>query len=548
MTTWTDVVRLLGLGYVAGLVLTGLVWTCLLIPGAPFSLGVVLGVPVLLTIGLLAAGRARACPTPRGRRLEGGSGLVVTAVGIAAAGVLLEGFFRTARLSGLYWFDGWAFWVPKAKAIYFFGGLDEQLFTELPGASYPVLVPALDAAVFHVVGSADVVTLHFQHWLFAVGFVWAVAGLLAERVPPWILWPFVLLLLVAPRIGRRFRVTEADLFLDYLFVLAAVLLAFWIVHSGRWRLVVAALLLCGAVNTKREGLLLASVLLVAALVATVRQWRSRWPAIGLVALVTVAAAVPWRVWYVSRDVEGESGSQGPVGENGLDLLWPSVRRSLEVLWDPGYWSIAAPLFVGALAVALVARVGKLALFTGTLAALVVAGGAWATWVFSQTGEGFVLGGNFVIRFLGAAVLLCVAAAPLLLAAAWPTASAQPARSSPTRVWLAAAIVVVPLLAYPAITLAADGLPRFPTRSECSRPATGDAPDLQVVYGRFDGPLEAAALLERLDGVGFVGAESALDACGRWRVSYDAIESLEQGEALAAQVREAGFEATVEYAG
>jgi hypothetical protein len=544
--TWIDVVRLLGLAYIVGLVLTGLTWSFLLIAGVPFSLAVVLGVPVLVAAGLLALGRARRRSVPRGARVDGGSSLVVTAVGVAAAGVLLEALFRSARLSGLYWFDGWSFWIPKAKAIYFFGGLDQQFFTELPGPSYPILVPTLDAAVFHVVGSPDVVTLHLQYWLFALGFVWALAGLLAERVPPWILWPCVLLLLVAPRIGRRFQITEADLFLDYLFVLAAVLVALWIVDDDRWRLVVAALLLCALVNTKREGLLLATVLVAAALIAMSLQWRSRWRAIGILALVTAAAAVPWRVWYVSRDVEGESGSQGLIRGDGRDLLWPSVRRSLDVLWDPGYWNLIVPLFIGALVVAVLARVGRLAVFSGVLVALVVTGGIWATWNFSQTGAGFVLGGNFVIRFMGAAALLCAAAAPLLLSAAWPATRSEPRAGASRRVGLAAAIVTLPLLAYPAITIAADGLPRFPTRDDCSRPAPADAPDVEVVYGRFDDPRSADELLARLTAVGFVGAEIAFDPCGRWKVSYDSIASFEQGEELAEQVRSAGFEASVEY--
>jgi len=544
--TWIDVVRLLGLAYVVGLVLTGLAWSFLLIAGVPFSLAVVLGVPILVTAGLLALGRARRRSLPTGARVDGGSSLVVTAVGVAAAGVLLEALLRSARLSGLYWFDGWSFWIPKAKAIYFFGGLDEQFFTELPGASYPILVPALDAAVFHVVGSADVLALHFQYWLFALGFVWALAGLLSERVPAWILWPCVLLLLVAPRIGRRFQVTEADLFLDYLFVLAAVLVAFWIVDGGRWRLLVAALLLCAIVNTKREGLLLATVLLAAALIATSRRWRARWPAIGIVALVAVAAAVPWRLWYVSRDVEGESGSQGLIRGDGRDLLWPSVRRSLDVLWDPGYWNLIVPVFIGALAVAALARVGRLAVFSGALVAFVVAGGVWATWNFSQTGAGFVLGGNFVIRFMGAAALLCAATAPLLLSAAWPTTRSEPRAGASRRVGLAAVIATLPLLAYPAITIAADGLPRFPTRDDCSRPARAGAPDVEVVYGRFDDPRSADQLLARLTAVGFVGAESAFDPCGRWKVSYDSVASFEQARELAEQVRTAGFEATVEY--
>ena len=53
-------------------------------------------------------------------------------------------------------------------------------------------------------GRPDVTTLHLQYWLFGVGFVWAFVGILADRVPAWILWPFPLLLLVAPRLGRRF--------------------------------------------------------------------------------------------------------------------------------------------------------------------------------------------------------------------------------------------------------------------------------------------------------------------------------------------------------
>jgi hypothetical protein len=398
-------------------------------------------------------------------------------------------------------------------------------------------------------GSPDVVTLHTQYWLLAVGFVWALAGLLAERVPAWILWPFVLLLLVAPRISRRFQITEADLFLDYLFVLAAVLMAVWLVDSGRWRLVAATVLLSGLVITKREGLLFAALLFFATLVTTARRWRTTWPAIGLSAVVVAAVAVPWRIWYVAHDVESETGSRGLVHEDNLDGLWPAARRALDVFWDPGYWNLIGPLFVAALVVAALTRVGRLAVFLGTLAALVVIGGVWATWTFSQTGPGLVLGGNFIIRFMGAAALLCAAAAPLLLGAAW-LQSGSPQERSPAvkrHLGLATAIAVVPLLAYPAVTVAG-GAPRFPTRDECARPATHDADDLEVVYGRLDDPVAAAKLLADLTGVGFIGAEVEPDACGRWKVSYDAIASLAEGEALAEQVRAAGFDATVEHEG
>lgn len=113
--------------------------------------------------------------------------------------------------------------------------------------------------------------------------------------------------------------------------------------------------------------------------------------------------------------------------------------------------------------------------------------------------------------------------------------------------LVCSIVAVPLVGVP-LVLAADGLPRFPSRDDCARPGTSDADDLEVVYGRFDNPREAGRRLSDVTAVGFVGAQVRLDACGRWKVSYDAIESLAQGEALAAQVREAGFTATVEHEG
>lgn len=113
--------------------------------------------------------------------------------------------------------------------------------------------------------------------------------------------------------------------------------------------------------------------------------------------------------------------------------------------------------------------------------------------------------------------------------------------------LAAAVALVPLLAYPLLALA-EGAPRFPSRDECVVVATGDAPDLDVVYGRFDDLVTAEAVLADLTRVGFVGAELALDDCGRWKVFYEGIETFAQGQALAEQVREAGFDARVEAGG
>ncbi len=113
----------------------------------------------------------------------------------------------------------------------------------------------------------------------------------------------------------------------------------------------------------------------------------------------------------------------------------------------------------------------------------------------------------------------------------------------TRFWariLAAAIILVPLLAYP---LVAVGGARFPSRDDCVRLASeGDAGELDLVFGRRDTVAEAERLLEQVRGVGYVDAELQGDGCLRWKVLYDGIESYEQGASSAEQAHGAGLEA------
>jgi len=385
----------------------------------------VLVVPLVLVTGALVAGARRGRTAPRRASVRVGRGHVVAAVGIAASGILLEALFRVSRLSGLYWWDAWSFWVPKAKAIYFFGGLDVEFFTTLPGSSYPPLVPVLDAAAFHAMGSPDVVTLHVQYWLLGVGLVWGLAGLLAERVPAWILWPFVLLLLVAPRIGPRLYITEADLLLDSLFVLAAVLVLLWSTDRLHWRLLVATALMGGMVLTKREGMLLAAILLAAAALAGAREWRYVLPRLGLVAVVVAAVAAPWRIWYVARGVGGEAPAGGGLDPTAnTERLWPAFRLAFDVLFSSAYWSVAVSVAIAALALSLLARSYPPAVFVGALVLLVTLGGGWITWAIPDLPITEELGGNPIVRYMGAAALACVAGAPILLAGAWSRVTAE----------------------------------------------------------------------------------------------------------------------------
>ena len=203
--------------------------------------GAALAVAALVLRRPLARRRPElARPRPRER-------LVALAFG-ALVVVYVEALFRSARLASLSAWDAWAFWVPKAKAIYFFGGLDEQFFRELANPSYPPLVPALEASAFHFMGSADAVTLHVQFWFFACGFAAAVAGLLAPARFAVRALALPLLALVAPRVVGRNLDPQADFLLDYFFALAALLVALWLVEREPWLLAAAALLMAAAVD------------------------------------------------------------------------------------------------------------------------------------------------------------------------------------------------------------------------------------------------------------------------------------------------------------
>lgn len=109
---------------------------------------------------------------------------------------------------------------------------------------------------------------------------------------------------------------------------------------------------------------------------------------------------------------------------------------------------------------------------------------------------------------------------------------------------AAAIVAVPLVAYP-VVVGADGAP-FPSQDDCVRIAPeGSTEPLDLVFGRRDTEPEATDLLARVRGVGYVDAEVRPDGCARWKVLYDGIESYEQGASSRAEARGAGLGAELE---
>jgi hypothetical protein len=419
--SWAELARLSGLAYMLGVAGLGVALSVELVVGVPFRFGMIVLTCVALATAGLVAGRFLGRRRPVLRHADDrGLGLVAAAFG-ALVVVYVEASFRAGRLTGLSNWDAWAFWVPKAKAIYYFGGLDDQFFRELANPTYPPLVPALQASAFHFMGSADVVTLHVQFWFFLTGFVAAVVGLLAPRVPAVLLWPVLLLVLVAPRVVARTLEPQADFLLDYFFALAALLIALWLVERRPWQLASASLFLGGAMLTKREGQMLAACIVVAALAASWGSRRFAWPRLALAGGSALALAVPWRIWFRSHDLTGELPDGGFLGLfDHLDRAWPAFRTVVSALLDFELWLVVLPLTGAAVVLALVAGARILPAYTALVYGFAVAGFVWVLWSFTELELPFVQdeGVNPIIRLSGSLVVLSAALVPLLLDAAW----------------------------------------------------------------------------------------------------------------------------------
>jgi hypothetical protein len=266
-------------------------------------------------------------------------------------------------------------------------------------------------------GSADTITFHLQFWFLVTGAVIAIAGCLYRHVPGWLLWPSLLLVLVTPRFGERLLIPQADVLVDVLFVVGALLLVLWARDGQGWRLAATAVLFAGATLTKREGLLFATIALAVAFAASWPRKRAAWPALGAVLAVVVVAAIPWRLWYRSRDLTGEAPPSLGVSES-LDRAADSLRLSGDVLFDTGLWSVTPFVLLLALVCAFVWGDRRLAASLGALATLVFLGGAWVTYSYGSLPITANEALNPIVRYTGSIVVLASVAIPLLLASAW----------------------------------------------------------------------------------------------------------------------------------
>jgi len=558
---WSAFLRLAGLAYLVGVASLTILLTLEVVLRIPFGLATFLASATLIAMGgvLVGALRGRSRPGLRPPRWRLGPPSLLTAAFAAAIALFLEALFRSTRLLPLFETDAWWVWTLRAKTLYFFGDLGPDTLVRATTLSYPPGLSLLHAAGFEAMGGPDTVTLHLQHWFFAVGFVAALVGLLLGRVRTAILLPFVLLTLVMPGFADRVNWAMADPLLAYLVAIGGLQLYLWLEDRSRWRLESATLLLGSAMLIKREGLILVLCVVAAALVASWGERRWAWPCVAAASGIALALAAPWRIFLAATGVRDAPTSGYLSFLDHPERALPSLRLVLETLFDP-IWAGLGAIAVIALVLAFVAGERKLGAFGLTFLAASVLGSAFVIWSETAFEISQAPAVNPVIRMVLVTVLVVAPLVPLSLETAWRRGSpagapavtrADHGRSrTGARVTLAWAIIGASLLLYPASMAAgysglalAGGAPRFPGPDECVLPAT-DARNVRVVLGYRETYADARALTARARASGLNATGVSLDDCGRLRVFLDDVPTRSAAGVVQA-ARAAGFEASLE---
>jgi len=419
--SWSEVVRLGGVAYMLGVAAAGVGATLVLVAGGGLSTAAILGLTLGIALAGVSAGIVRKRPLPRAPRLSIRARLPLTLEGYltvflaAVVFVLLVDLFRSAYHEPLISWDAWAFWVPKAKAIYFFGGLDEQLFRSLPGPSYPLLVPALDAMDFRLMGTPDTSMLAVQYWFLFAGFSLAAAGMLQRIARPALTWLFIATAAVLPELDHRLLQQLGDWPLDIFFALGALALVCWLQTDASWFLGVYTIMTAAMFATKREGQLLGACLVGGALAATV--WRRRRASLSILGLTLVAYAVniPWRLWWTSRGLTPDTpdGGLGQMTANS-DRILPGLRLVAQLLFNPHLWLVATPVVIAAALIGLASKERGVPIFYLVTGILAIVGFAWIIWSIPSLPISTKPSLTPIPRAVGAIALLSVALAPVLL--------------------------------------------------------------------------------------------------------------------------------------
>lgn len=378
--SWRSVLTWGGAAYVVGLSVAGIVATAAAYAGVGVSTTLTVVTILVVCAGGVATWRLVGPPVERrpAPRFPRDRGFLMA--GAAVAAVFVFAGTALALVNPIYEWDGWAIWGVKAALLYEYGRVPDLLVTgdyALTSVDYPILWPALEATHQRAMGGVEPKLASLPHWVLYVAFAWTLAAVGSRLMRP-ALW-------VSVAVGTLTTYAIVDqLFWHYADVPTAILLAagalfagLWLEgHGARW-LAPAAIVLGAAANGKNEGLVAVVALLAGLLVAALARragWRPAIPVV-LVGVFVGLSILPWRLWLVANDVEGQVAFSDLIDPGLLadraDRVEPSASRLLGEIVDPSAWGL---LGVAALALVVVAVTRRstraAALFYAVAAALV----------------------------------------------------------------------------------------------------------------------------------------------------------------------------------
>jgi hypothetical protein len=371
--TRRELLARLPLAYAVGLAATGILAADLAVVDVPVGW-------VLLAVfaALSAALGLRRLPAGTGRRLTRNRLSDVPAYAVlgvvAAFAVPLAKLLAVNPLNAI---DGWVIWGLRARALYDFGHPVAPIFTDpaYQALQHPLLLPALEALDFRVMGGFDGTVVHLQLFGFALAFVGGAWGLLRTRVPPLLLASVLLAAITAPTFFHQLPSNYAD-------IPVAIFVALGVAALGTGQLPAAALFLGAAALTKNEGEMFAlTAFVAAALVARRAQLRP----LALAALAVFVVDLPWRIWIWVHHVKiAEYSVSNLLDPSYLDehrdRVGPSARELWHQLWRLGSFSYVVPLVLVSFAGALVLRRFRVAAFGAAWLVLSFAGLVAIYWI------------------------------------------------------------------------------------------------------------------------------------------------------------------------
>ena len=422
-----DAVRLLGLAYLVGWGVLGLVVSYAMMTGIGFDLTVVLVAATVLVVACVVVGRfvppVPAPPTPTAAGPVSRLGFVIGAAVIVVASI--SALVVSVQSTWTPDSDTIALWVPHASVIWRHGlWFGPSGWTSLYHPEYPPLLSTMYAFTFASAGGFHPSLLPFEQCLLGLSFIGALLALLDRCVPRGIAFPSIALLVVAPEFFTRLDSLLPDQPVAYFVSLAAVACVLWF-REGRiaW-LALSVMLSAAGTLIKLEGatyaLLLALIVLAGA--ALLRRLSIALSALAL--LLGLAVIEPWRLWLrehglptSSTDYHVSSFVDPRYMFDRIGRVHYSVNYVLHVMFKPGNWLVILPLALLAILAAL-----------RSSPVLAAASGAWLLLAFA----GLILvywGGKFVpftlqnevqtsaLRVSSTIVIAAAAMIPLLLGVA-----------------------------------------------------------------------------------------------------------------------------------